>query len=49
MVFRRLPLNGELDTGGGTGTVNSNNEKGLGGFQIHLWDAMGKFGTLQGR
>jgi len=50
MVFEDdFPLNGELDAGGGTGSVNSNNEKGLGGFQIHLWDGMGKFGDFTGQ
>jgi hypothetical protein len=50
MVFEDdFPLNGEMDTGGGTGTVNSNNEQGLGGFQIHLWDSMAKFGDFTGQ
>jgi hypothetical protein len=50
MVFEDdFPLNGEIDTGGGTGTVNSANEQGLGGFQIHLWDAMAKFGDFTGQ
>ncbi len=44
-----FPLNGEQDTGGGTGPVNTNNEPGLGGFQIHLWDAMAKFGDNTGQ
>jgi len=44
-----FPLNGELDTGGGVGAVNANYEQGLGGFQIHLWDAMGKFGDFTGQ
>jgi hypothetical protein len=50
MVFEDdFPLNGEIDTGGGVGTVNSANEQGLGGFQIHLWDAMAKFGDFTGQ
>jgi Bacterial Ig domain len=50
MVFEDdFPLNGEMDTGGVVGNVNSNNEKGLGGFQIHLWDSMGKFGDFTGQ
>jgi hypothetical protein len=50
MVFEDdFPLNGEIDTGGGVGTVNSANEQGLGGFQIHLWDSMGKFGDFTGQ
>jgi hypothetical protein len=44
-----FPLNGEADTGGGTGAVNSNNEPGLGQFQIHLWDAMGGNGDFTGQ
>jgi hypothetical protein len=44
-----FPLNGEQDTGGGTGAVNSNNEPGLGQFQIHLWDAMGGNGDFTGQ
>ena len=44
-----FPLNGEHDSGGGAGPVNSNNEPGLGGFQIHLWDAMGGNGDFTGQ
>ena len=44
-----FPLNGEKDTGGGTGAVNSNNEPGLGQFQLHLWDAMGGNGDFTGQ
>ncbi len=44
-----FPLNGEHDSGGGTGAVNSNNEPGLGQFQIHLWDAMGGNGDFTGQ
>ncbi len=44
-----FPLNGEQDGGGGTGAVNTNNEPGLGGFQIHLWDAMGGNGDFTGQ
>src|SRR4029077_13822054 len=44
-----FPLNGEADGGGGTGLVNSNNEAGLGQFQIHLWDAMGGNGDFTGQ
>src|SRR6202045_4949245 len=44
-----FPLNGEHDAGGGTGAVNTNNEPGLGGFQIHLWDAFGGNGDFTGQ
>ena len=44
-----FPLNGEADTGGGTGALNTNNEQGLGGFQLHLWDAMGGNGDFTGQ
>ena len=49
MVFEDdFPLNGEEDTGGGI-DVLSPIEPGLGGFQIHLWDAMGEFGDFTGQ
>ncbi|MGB7846553.1 MAG: Ig-like domain-containing protein, partial [Candidatus Acidiferrum sp.] len=44
-----FPLNGEHDSGGGTGAVNTNNEPGLGQFQIHLWDAFGGNGDFTGQ
>ena len=44
-----FPLNGEQDGGGGTGNVNTNNEPGLGQFQIHLWDAFGGNGDFTGQ
>src|SRR5260370_36325763 len=44
-----FPLNGEHDAGGGTGPVNTNNEPGLGQFQIHLWDAFGGSGDFTGQ
>ena len=44
-----FPLNGEQDGGGGTVDVLSNVEPGLGGFQIHLWDAMGGNGDFTGQ
>jgi Bacterial Ig domain len=44
-----FPLNGEQDGGGGTGDVLSSVEPGLGGFQIHLWDAMGGNGDFSGQ
>jgi hypothetical protein len=44
-----FPLNGEQDGGGGTGAVNTNNEPGLGQFQLHLWDAMGGNGDFTGQ
>ena len=43
-----FPLNGEQDGGGGF-DVLSPNEPGLGGFQIHLWDAMGGNGDFTGQ
>jgi uncharacterized repeat protein (TIGR01451 family) len=43
-----FPLNGEQDGGGGI-DVLSPNEPGLGGFQIHLWDAMGGAGDFTGQ
>jgi hypothetical protein len=43
-----FPLNGEQDGGGGI-DVLSPNEPGLGGFQIHLWDAMGGNGDFTGQ
>jgi hypothetical protein len=43
------PLNGEHDSTGGTGGVNTNLEPGLGQFQIHLWDAMGGNGDFTGQ
>ncbi len=44
-----FPLNGEYDIGGGAGGVNTNNEHGLGQFQIHLWDAFGGNGDFTGQ
>jgi hypothetical protein len=43
-----FPLNGEQDAGGGI-DVLATNEPGLGGFQIHLWDAMGGSGDFTGQ
>jgi hypothetical protein len=43
-----FPLNGEQDGGGGV-DVLSPNEPGLGGFQIHLWDAQGGNGDFTGQ
>ena len=43
-----FPLNGEQDAGGGV-NVLAPNEPGLGGFQIHLWDAMGGNGDFTGQ
>ena len=43
-----FPLNGEQDGGGGV-DVLSPIEPGLGGFQIHLWDAMGGNGDFTGQ
>ena len=43
-----FPLNGEADGGGGI-DVLSPNEPGLGGFQLHLWDAMGGNGDFTGQ
>ncbi len=44
-----FPLNGEHDAGGGTGAVNTNNEPGLGQFQLHMWDAFGGNGDFTGQ
>ena len=43
-----FPLNGEQDGGGGV-DVLSPQEPGLGGFQLHLWDAMGGNGDFTGQ
>jgi hypothetical protein len=43
-----FPLNGEHDGGGGV-DVLAPYEPGLGGFQIHLWDAMGGNGDFTGQ
>ncbi len=43
-----FPLNGEQDAGGGV-DILAPNEPGLGGFQIHLWDAMGGNGDFTGQ
>jgi Bacterial Ig-like domain (group 3)/Bacterial Ig domain len=43
-----FPLNGEQDSGGGI-DVLSPQEPGLGGFQLHLWDAMGGNGDFTGQ
>lgn len=43
-----FPLNGEQDGGGGV-DVLAPVEPGLGGFQIHLWDAMGGNGDFTGQ
>ena len=43
-----FPLNGEQDAGGGV-DVLAPLEPGLGGFQIHLWDAMGGNGDFTGQ
>jgi hypothetical protein len=43
-----FPLNGEQDGGGGV-DVLAPREPGLGGFQIHLWDAMGGNGDFTGQ
>jgi hypothetical protein len=43
-----FPLNGEQDSGGGV-DVLAPNEPGLGGFQLHLWDAMGGNGDFTGQ
>jgi hypothetical protein len=49
MVFEDdTPLNGEQDGGGGV-DVLSPVEPGLGGFQVHLWDAMGGNGDFTGQ
>ncbi len=49
-----FPLNGEHDAGGaGVASTGADtlapNEPGLGGFQIHLWDAMGGNGDFTGQ
>jgi len=44
-----FPLNGEQDGGGGTGTVNSNHETGLGQFNIVLMDDAGGTGDATGQ
>ncbi len=44
-----FPLNGEQDGGGGTGNVNSNNEPGLGQFNITLFDDAGGTGDATGQ
>jgi hypothetical protein len=44
-----FPLNGEQDGGGGTGTVNGNNEPGLGQFNITLFDDAGGPGDATGQ
>jgi hypothetical protein len=49
-----FPLNGEHDAGGaGVATTGADtlapNEPGLGGFQIHLWDAFGGNGDFTGQ
>lgn len=43
-----FPLNGEQDASGGV-DVLAPLEPGLGGFQIHLWDAMGGNGDFTGQ
>src|SRR6202030_497561 len=44
-----FPLNGEQDGGGGTGAVNTNNEPGLGQFNISLFDDAGGTGDATGQ
>jgi hypothetical protein len=44
-----FPLNGEHDSGGGTGAVNTNNEAGLGQFNITLFDDAGGTGDATGQ
>jgi len=48
-----FPLNGEHDAGGpmlgGALNTPAANEQGLGGFQIHLWDAFGGAGDFTGQ
>ncbi|HYM06235.1 MAG TPA: hypothetical protein VEU11_06710 [Terriglobales bacterium] len=44
-----FPLNGEQDGGGGTGNVNTNNEPGLGQFNITLFDDAGGTGDATGQ
>jgi hypothetical protein len=49
MVFEDdYPLNGQLDSDGEVGRAPGI-EPGLGGFQIHLWDAMGGNGDFTGQ
>jgi hypothetical protein len=43
-----FPLNGEQDGGGGVDVLGAI-EPGLGGFEIHLWDAMGGNGDFTGQ
>jgi hypothetical protein len=43
-----FPLNGEHDAGGGI-DVLATQEPGLGGFQIHMWDAFGGNGDFTGQ
>jgi hypothetical protein len=44
-----FPLNGEHDSGGGTGGVNTNHEAGLGQFNITLFDDAGGTGDATGQ
>ena len=49
-----FPLNGEHDSSGSATTAAGNdtlapNEPGLGGFQLHLWDAFGGNGDFTGQ
>jgi len=44
-----FPLNGEHDAGGGTGAVNTNNEAGLGQFNVILFDDAGGTGDATGQ
>jgi hypothetical protein len=44
-----FPLNGEQDGGGGMGAVNTNNEPGLGQFNITLFDDAGGTGDATGQ
>jgi hypothetical protein len=44
-----FPLNGEQDGGGGVGAVNTNNEPGLGQFNITLFDDAGGTGDATGQ
>ena len=43
-----FPLNGEMDGGGGAGTV-APIEPGLGGFEIIVWDTYGGLGDVTGQ